>query len=301
MVLNSDTVRTLGMKKLKSIEKGDVYFKASRLCLDRTINWSKVLKTDKLNGFASFNRDEATCRAEGYVCDSACDGCWGLGPTACQFCRTFKLNGICVNSCNAGDTFNNSYIYVENEETRECNFCHPECSGGCTGPSEYDCVACKNLMIAGNGTVKRCVDNCPITHYTDADTKLCLPCDENCFGCSGPRNTIAPDGCIRCSSALVNNDHSYTIVKCIQKDEFNCSDDHFFDLVPVNLKNHPLKGKTVCRQCHDECDGCYKNGPLLNTQCAACKNFYSKSTNECVGDCFYHNEYLQAGTNVMLC
>jgi L1 cell adhesion molecule len=299
------------MNKLKSIEKGEVYLKGSRLCLERTVNWSQILRTNKKNGFVSFTRDAAACQADGYVCDSACSGCWGLGPTSCQFCRTYKLNEVCVNSCNAGDTHNDSHIYVANSETRECGFCHPECSGGCTGPTELDCATCKHFTMSDktNSTGQKCVNKCPVTHYSvgaedesGASPRMCLPCDENCFGCTGPRNTIAPDGCIKCASALVDNDHSYTIAQCIRREEFNCSTEEglFYDVVPSNLKTHALKGKTVCRRCNDECDGCYKNGPLLGTQCAVCRNFYSKSTNECVGDCLYHNEYLQAGTKVRI-
>ena len=126
--------------------------------------------------------------------------------------------------------------------------------------------------------------------------RTCLPCFENCYGCTGPREVIAPDGCTRCASALVDSDHAYSILQCIQRDEFNCSTDHFYDLVPPYLKTHPLRGKAVCRKCHQECENCFQNGAMLHTQCERCRHYYSKSTNECVNDCSYHNEYLEADT-----
>ncbi len=144
----------------------------------------------------------------------------------------------------------------------------------------------------------KCVEKCPLTHYADPLTKTCMPCDENCFGCTGPKNIIGQSGCTRCSSAIVDNDHAYTVVSCIQKDEYNCTDDHFLDIVPSYLTMHPLKGQTVCRKCNKECDGCFRNGAQLKTQCEKCTNFYSKSTNECVNDCAYHNEYLESETQV---
>ena len=36
-------MRTLGLKKLKTIEKGDVYLKTDRLCLSETIDWTSIL------------------------------------------------------------------------------------------------------------------------------------------------------------------------------------------------------------------------------------------------------------------
>jgi L1 cell adhesion molecule len=144
----------------------------------------------------------------------------------------------------------------------------------------------------------RCVEKCPSSHYFDAKSNVCLPCHESCFGCTGPKDTIEPGGCTKCASALVQNDDDYTIVKCILRETYECNNNYFLDLVPPNLKSHPLVGKTVCRECNNECDNCYQNGAHLNTECEKCKNYYSKASNKCVSNCSLNNEYEEPGTKV---
>lgn len=48
--------------------------------------------------------------------------------------------------------------------TRKLECCHSECSGGCTGPTNKDCVSCKNLKIVDNG---QCIDSCPRNKTVD--------------------------------------------------------------------------------------------------------------------------------------
>ncbi len=72
--------------------------------------------------------------AQGLVCDQTCNGCWSTGPTACQFCKQYKLEQSCVHSCGDGQLTNGRYTYVANNATRECRYCHPEWKGACTGP-----------------------------------------------------------------------------------------------------------------------------------------------------------------------
>ncbi len=160
--------------------------------------------------------------------------------------------------------------------------------------SEYECKKCNNFNLTINGT-SRCVEKCPISHYsdsTDPENKICLPCYKDCYGCTGPKDYITAGGCTKCHSALVNNDQSYTILKCIEKETYDCTNNEFSVLVPSYMQTHPLKGKNVCRKCNNECEECFDNGVKLNTQCKKCKNFYSNSTGECVRNCSNHKEYL---------
>lgn len=159
-------------------------------------------------------------------------------------------------------------------------------------------MQCNNYILPINGTLNRCVEKCPISHYSNQN-KTCLPCFKGCFGCTGPKDYITEGGCTKCWSAMVKNDPAYSITKCIEKDSFECTNNKFSVLVPENLKLHPLKGKTVCRDCNDECDECFDNGAKFGTQCKKCKNFYSNSTGECVKDCTNHNEY-QDSTNKVI-
>jgi hypothetical protein len=147
---------------------------------------------------------------------------------------------------------------------------------------------------------RQCLTNCPITHYSNGNSsehRACLPCYKDCYGCTGPKDTIGVDGCVKCHSALVNNDASYSILKCIDRESYNCTENTFWDLVPENLKEHKLRGKTVCRKCNSECDNCYKNGAAFGTECEKCLNLYSKSNGQCVANCSSTNEYLEAGTS----
>ena len=201
---------------------------------------------------------------------------------------------------------NNRYLFLKNNSTRECNYCNEECRKGCYGETDMNCFECKNYKLIYNGDQFKCVNTCPMTHYNDRVNKLCLPCYSDCFGCTGPGKTIEPNGCTKCSSAIVDNDPSYTIIKCILLEEFDCTNDHFIDHVPLYLANHPLRGKAVCRKCKDECNECHKfgdsyvAGDQLKSECKKCKYFLSKSTNRCVFNCTAHNEYIQPNTEVSM-
>jgi len=46
-VIVSNSIKTLGLNKLKSIENGQIYFLTEQLCLHDTINWHLI--TNKTN------------------------------------------------------------------------------------------------------------------------------------------------------------------------------------------------------------------------------------------------------------
>jgi hypothetical protein len=238
---------------------------------------------------------------DGYVCDQACDGCWSTGSHSCQFCKTFKLDDRCVEDCE-NKMVDGKYLYLKNNQTRECDYCHEECKKGCYGPTNHDCFECRNYKLTLKYGHFKCVNTCPITHYHDKANKLCLPCYRDCFGCTGPNKTIEPNGCTKCSSALVDNDAAYSVLKCTILDEFECGSGHYIDV--VSLPNHPLRGKDVCRKCKSECNDCYKDGDIFikddptKSECKACRNFLSKTTNRCVFNCTTHNEYIEPNTKV---
>ncbi len=136
MIIHSKSLKTLDLFKLKQIEKGDVILKTDSLCLSNTIDWEAII--NRKNSFI-LNQNESKvveCMREGYVCDSACKGCWSTGSKACQFCKTYKLDEICVEKCE-GNFINDRYTYLENNNTRECKYCHQECLEGCTGPVRF--------------------------------------------------------------------------------------------------------------------------------------------------------------------
>uniref|UniRef100_A0A3Q2YK41 receptor protein-tyrosine kinase n=1 Tax=Hippocampus comes TaxID=109280 RepID=A0A3Q2YK41_HIPCM len=69
--------------------------------------------------------------------------CWGPGNDTCQI----LTKTVCAPQCN-GRCFGRN--------PSEC--CHNECAGGCTGPLDTDCFACRNFNNSGS-----CVPQCPQT------------------------------------------------------------------------------------------------------------------------------------------
>uniref|UniRef100_A0A671RRY4 Receptor protein-tyrosine kinase n=1 Tax=Sinocyclocheilus anshuiensis TaxID=1608454 RepID=A0A671RRY4_9TELE len=75
-------------------------------------------------------------------CHGSCGGrCWGPGNDSCQI----LTKTVCAPQCN-GRCFGRS--------PSEC--CHIECAGGCTGPLDTNCFACRNFNNSGS-----CVPQCP--------------------------------------------------------------------------------------------------------------------------------------------
>lgn len=43
VIIHSDSLKTLGLKKLKTIENGDVHLQTSSICLEDTIDWKPIM------------------------------------------------------------------------------------------------------------------------------------------------------------------------------------------------------------------------------------------------------------------
>lgn len=64
-----------------------------------------------------------------------------------------------VPSCNQPP---NENIYVNRtDSSNDAICCHKECLGGCQGPTDADCYACKHVNHQG-----RCLKTCPTGYYT---------------------------------------------------------------------------------------------------------------------------------------
>lgn len=76
-------------------------------------------------------------------CNETCTaGCWGEGAHNCQ--KFSKVN--CAAQCDHGRCFG--------AKPNDC--CHLFCAGGCTGPTQKDCLACRNFYDDGV-----CKQECP--------------------------------------------------------------------------------------------------------------------------------------------
>ncbi|KAL2718533.1 epidermal growth factor receptor isoform X1 [Vespula squamosa] len=135
-------MHNLEMPALRDILNGSVgMYNNYNLCHIKTINWEEIItgQGGKYLYVYNFTSPERVCPE----CDKSCEqGCWGEGPENCQ--RYSKTN--CSPQCWQGRCFG--------PNPREC--CHLFCAGGCTGPKQSDCLACKNFFDDGV-----CTQECP--------------------------------------------------------------------------------------------------------------------------------------------
>jgi len=140
LILIENELETLELPNLREILAGSVgSYNNRNLCHIRTINWDEILNWPMYRSVFVYNGTEPECPA----CDGSCLGsCWGEGPDMCQ--RFSKTN--CAQQCNQARCFGPS--------AAEC--CHSFCAGGCVGPKQTDCLACKNFYDDGE-----CIQECP--------------------------------------------------------------------------------------------------------------------------------------------
>uniref|UniRef100_A0A2M4B952 Epidermal growth factor receptor n=2 Tax=Anopheles marajoara TaxID=58244 RepID=A0A2M4B952_9DIPT len=271
------SLRSLELKSLKRVNSGSiVILENSNLCFVDDIEWGKIKKSTDHETMIHKNRNSSECHASGMQCSEQCTtaGCWGKGPEQCLECKNFVYEGKCLDSCKSLPR-----IYQVNSKT--CEDCHPECKDFCYGPNADNCGSCVNVKDG-----KFCVSECPIMKYALNGT--CVKCHKTCVGCRGPRDTIAPDGCISCDRAIIGSDA--TIERCLMKDE-PCPDGYYSDW--VLQEEGPLKhlsGKAVCRKCHPRCKKCTGYG-FHEQFCQECAGY--KKGEQCEDECpldHYANE-----------
>lgn len=223
-------------------------------------------------------------------CDENCVRCTGPAPNECTSCRQFVFGSTCVDACppalsfvaggpptqapevSSGDDSGRSGDGDPDLPTLEptaspkvpdddrvlspyrCQLCHPQCSGGCTGPTARQCTRC--AFVEDRGT---CVARCPATTY-ELDGK-CMACHKQCAGgCSGPAAT-------ECDACLGLKTGDRCVAKC-------------------PIEEYGNAAGTNCEPCHPECSsvlrGCSGSGA---DQCRRCKNFENEIDGSCVPAC----------------
>lgn len=146
---------SLELPALRDVLNGSVgLFNNYNLCHIKTLNWSEII-TDTKGKYVyvyNFTSPERECS-----CDKHCEaGCWGEGKENCQ--QFSKIN--CSPQCEFGRCFG--------PNPREC--CHLFCAGGCTGPKQSDCIACKNFYDDG-----MCTQECPSMQVYDMTSYSWIP------------------------------------------------------------------------------------------------------------------------------
>ena len=152
------------------------------------------------------------CHEECEPCNASlrqCTTCNGPGATSCSECRFALRDGTCVSSCEDGE-------YVS---AKRCLLCHEECDG-CTGGTELDCIACKNIRNFLDEGRTECLasGSCPANTFENMINSTCDQCHPNCAECIGSDF----ENCTRCS-----NPPGYTIIPPEDDDTglFGCCDD----------------------------------------------------------------------------
>ncbi|XP_068598627.1 receptor tyrosine-protein kinase erbB-3-like [Brachionichthys hirsutus] len=132
-------LQELGLTHLTEILEGGVKIIQNKyLSYAPQVNWLDIVKDGTAHIMLDGNGPERPC-------NEACGDvpCWGPGNDTCQT----LTKTVCAPQCN-GRCFGRN--------PSEC--CHIECAGGCTGPLDTDCFACKNFNNSGS-----CVPLCPQT------------------------------------------------------------------------------------------------------------------------------------------
>ncbi|XP_056606434.1 receptor tyrosine-protein kinase erbB-3a isoform X2 [Triplophysa dalaica] len=129
-------LKELGLTHLTEILEGGVQIIQNKfLNYAVQINWLDIVKDSGAEVIIEGNGDKSPC-------DESCEGrCWGPGNDSCQI----LTKTVCAPQCNSR-CFGRS--------PGDC--CHTECAGGCTGPLDTNCFACRNVNNSGS-----CVPQCP--------------------------------------------------------------------------------------------------------------------------------------------
>ncbi|KAL7639995.1 UNVERIFIED_CONTAM: hypothetical protein RMT77_009409 [Armadillidium vulgare] len=132
---------TLELPALRDILQGSVsIFNNCNLCHVRSINWTEIMSDPSAKYFYTYNftQPQRTCQ-----CHESCEGgCWGEGSENCQHFSKITCSPQCHGSRCYG------------KGPQDC--CHLFCAGGCTGPTQRDCLACHNFNDDGE-----CKQECP--------------------------------------------------------------------------------------------------------------------------------------------
>lgn len=193
-------------------------------------------------------------------CHSLCSSCDGPSVSDCQTCRsayftnTTTATVACIQSC-------------EQTTAANCIACHSQCDG-CRGPTDRDCVACReDSLIAGTGEIV-CVPSCSGNTYLsqESGTYTCRPCNNQCVGCKGNKNTE----CLQCRNVnLTANGSTTCLARC-----------------PAGY----YSGAGTCFPCHEYCVDCV--GPS-NKNCTSCVDdeVEEDGLSVCVPKCSFGHEY----------
>ncbi|XP_054720282.1 epidermal growth factor receptor-like [Uloborus diversus] len=266
------SLESLNMRSLKSVSSGSIaILENENLCFAKTVNWTTVMKSNSHSILLQSNRNQTLCEAANLKCHPQCssDGCWGSAANECLSCKSYKLHDECVRTCNILEG-------IYDAGNKICEYCHEECLGQCSGPTNANCSVCKNVQDG-----PYCVNKCPETKYNNGG--VCQHCHENCVGgCFGPENNISPKGCKSCEKAIVSALDPNIVEACL-KAEDPCPEGFYLEYIGPEEEGtlRSLTGKSVCRKCHQQCRNCTAYGIHFSV----CKCLHYMSGEQCEESC----------------
>ncbi|XP_022822155.1 insulin-like receptor isoform X1 [Spodoptera litura] len=159
VIFDNEHLESVGLRSLVKIERGGVRIQQNdRLCYANTIDWSLITSEHAVN-IIRLNYDTRLCGLCPYA-QSRVDGDHRQSHAQCPTDGSGRLlcwddkhcQKVCPKKCGDSGCLNNGTC------------CHASCLGGCTGPTSWDCHACRNFSI-GDGPERKCVEKCPSDLY----------------------------------------------------------------------------------------------------------------------------------------
>ena len=81
--------------------------------------------------------------------------------------------------------------------------------------------------------------------YHDLRYGECMACHDNCRGgCSGPDNSVGPNGCNSCDKAIIGGD--LEVVECLPESE-PCPEGYFIEIVHPQVRMSLTKTSSECK------------------------------------------------------
>ncbi|CAH0547387.1 unnamed protein product [Brassicogethes aeneus] len=186
LIISLSKMYTIELPSLRDILNGNVgVFNNYNLCHIKTINWNEIISDNNASYIYqyTFSSPERTCPR----CHESCEhGCWGEGEKNCQ--QFSKIT--CSPQCYKGRCYGSN--------PREC--CHLFCAGGCTGPKQSDCIACKNFYDDGV-----CTQECPPMQIYNPTTYSWEPNPKGKYAYGATCVKKCPEHLLKDSGACVRN------------------------------------------------------------------------------------------------
>ncbi|XP_053373582.1 insulin-like peptide receptor isoform X2 [Mercenaria mercenaria] len=209
----------IGLSGLILIRNGAVRIeKNPQLCYLDTVDWGRI--TTGVSPSENFFKGNNECAD---TCPSDCDTTGGV--RRCWNALSCQKMLACPSGCPTG----------------VCNgdiCCHPNCVGGCSGPSADQCTACKDVIHTSDDGEETCVQQCPTGFYMYRSRR-----------------------CLTASECLNFSDYKLDREKC----DAQIPDRPCLKLVTM------YDGEEKIPVCYEGCPGGYKTDPDNSTRCIQCE------------------------------